>query len=538
MITGVAYGLTACFLAVMVFENFLFSSGFDILSFREINDVAFHATLKRVHVDLSQGHLDKIFFINDYGYGWAFWFPVALLTYPLYLINNHFAIAWPLVAAPRQLSLAFGVLTLMVLRKIFLTQRQPEWVAAVAVLILVLFPTFGYASLHFGTTSQVFFFTILSTYLALQDTPSTTKGRMLIATALAVAGGVKLTGLLVGPLVFFLVILRYEYTTLKRFLVDFVVVFTVFVFLLMVFTNPGLLTYPLNNSVAHDYFTTLSHFYEVTKRGDISFAQPFKRFYDIFFNGMPTLIALSLLFVGLLAPVLGQGAQRRELGLITGVTALIMGYLFLTVSNGQSGVLYFSAISFVLLLGSIWWSRQRIGIPVLALIPMLLFGDMLHNAWLQHKIDRYSFNHLAYFVIDHKSQAPLDLSEKVSACLDVDTKVWSGHVFIDYRVQTKFNSLSAPNASISVAFNNLAGHRKYYQRPIDFVVTHTKSPGSLPQGAFDHMLKTMDPKSASELADDRQSRLTLAQGDAFDGRRFKLLCDLGDALVYAAEGSQ
>lgn len=535
IVTRVAYGFAACLLAALVYENFLLSSGFDILSFRELNDVAFHATLKRVHQDMSQGNWGKLFFINDYGYGWAFWFPVALITYPLYLISGQFGIDWPLIMAPRQLSLAFGVLTLVVLRKMVLKRHQPEWVAAVAVLIYLLFPTFGYASLHFGTTSQVFFFTILSIYLALTNSPSSTQGRLQIAAALSFAGGVKLTGLLVGPLIFFLVLFQYKYTTLKQFAFDFLVVLTAFVLLLIVFTNPGLLIYPFDPSVAHEYFRTLSHFYEVTQRGDISFDRPFNRFYDIFFNGLPTLIALSLLGVGLVAPVFGKKEGWQELGVIAGLTAFIMGYLFLTVSNGRSGALYFSAISFVLLLGTIWWSQQRMGVPVLASMAVLLLADMLHNAWLQHKIDRYSFNHLAYFVIDNKSKAALELSEKVSDCMEVDTGVWSGHVFIDYRVQTSFNSLSAPKACISVAFDNLAGSAKYCQRPIDFVVIHKKSPGSLSQADFDTKLKTMDPRSASELVDDRNARANLARGGPFDGRNFKLLCDLGDAAVYQAE---
>ena len=533
IITWGAYVITTCILGAMFLENFIFSSGFDVLSFREINDVAFHATLKNIHYNISHLNFNKLLEINDYGYGWIFWFPIGLITYPLYLLNEHFGVTWPLIIAPRELSLIFGVLTIVVLRKIFIKLGQPEWIIAIGILIFVLFPTFGYASVHFGTTSEVLFFTVLSTYFAIIDSPSSVKGRLKVAAVLAVAGGVKLTGILISPIVFVLIIFRYKYISFKTLIKDFIVATVVFSSLIIIFSNPGLLTYPFNKTVANNYLETMSHFYEITKRGNISSENLLQRFYNIYFDGFPTLLAMVLLYFGLIKSYLIRKKIKCEIGVISFLLFFLMGYLFLTVNNGQSAALYFSAVSFISLYGVIWWGNQKHGVLVLTLVSFLLLGDIFSKALKQYKYDKYSFNHLIYYVVSKKSCAAVAISESILNILGINNSEWSGHIMIDWNIKTHFNSLSLPNAFISVIFNNLSEKSKYFNRPVDYIILQKESIGFSDEDTFNRQIKSLDHKSAAELINDRKYRKIISDGGIFDEKKYKLVSDKDGVVIYS-----
>jgi len=96
-------------------------------SFREIDDIAFQDTLRRVHLLIENAQYSEIWQINDYAYGWIYWAPTALITYPLYILSSHTGLDWPLIVTPRQFSLFFAILSLFVLRKILTKIGVSQW---------------------------------------------------------------------------------------------------------------------------------------------------------------------------------------------------------------------------------------------------------------------------------------------------------------------------------------------------------------------------------------------------------------------------
>jgi hypothetical protein len=529
-----AYGISAVILVTLFVENFVLSSGFDILRFREIDDVAFQETLRRVHLAIEAGQFRHLFVINDYAYGWVFWFPLALVTYPLYLVSTHFAIDWPLIVAPRQISLAFGIATLLLMRKIFKKYGMPEWIAAAGFLVFLLFPSFGYTSLRFGTVNEVMFFSVLSLYLAVAENHSTLRGRLFAAAALALAGGVKLSGLLISPLIVALIALRYEFKSFSVLARDLMLSTALFVVLLIAFSSPYLFAYPFQPQYGQEYFKTLSYFIGVTKLATGPL-EPFERFYSVFFGSVANAICMSILFFGLLMHALKSKADRLDALASIGVLLLIVAYLFYSVKNGNSAALYLTSISFLLLFGLLYFSGLRGGKIILIVIISLELMDLTHRAWLQYEIASASWNHLAYYIKGVKSIHDIDESSLISDCIGAKDKNWGSHLFVDHTVPTGFNSLHYPKACISVAWNNLSPDGKYCDRKIDYIVMDKLAPGSLPGDLFDSMVKTADPKIASDLLVDRESRKTIANGDHFDGRHFVKTCDLDTVQVYAAE---
>ena len=96
-----------CLIFIFFFiQNFIFSSSFDILLFRSVDDYAFQSSMRSIHENMMQLKVDKLFIINDYGYGWIFWIIHSLITFPFYLISI-LGYDFLLISMARNISLLF-----------------------------------------------------------------------------------------------------------------------------------------------------------------------------------------------------------------------------------------------------------------------------------------------------------------------------------------------------------------------------------------------------------------------------------------------
>lgn len=537
----VAYGISAVVLCALFVENFVLSSSFDILGFRAIDDVAFQEVLRRIHLTIESGQFNQLYNINDYAYGWIFWFPLALITYPLYFASAHFAIDWPLIVAPRQISLAFGIASLLLIRKILKKYGAPEYLAAAGFLVFLLFPSFGYASLRFGTINAVMFFSVLSFYLAVRENVSTSRSRFFVVCALALAGGVKLSGLFILPLIFLLIAIRYEFKSIYVLLRDLMVSMALFGVLLIAFSNPSLFAYKFEPKYGQEYFHILSYFIGVAKL-ETGPSDPFIRFYSFFFGSPVNAICVSIVFFGLIMQAIKSKTNRLDMLASCGLITVVLAYLLFAVKDISRATSYFTGVSFLLLLGLLFLGGLRRGKAVLIGIIFLQLLDLTYRALLQYNrppiVNDVSWHHLSDYVKNVKSANYIGESKRIADCIGAKDKSWSGHLFVDFTVPTGFNSLSYPNACTSVAWNNLSQNGKYCSRQIDYIVLDKMAPGALPKELFDLKVKESDPKVASGLLLDRESRKIIANGDYFDGRLFIKVCDMDSVQVYAAESTK
>jgi hypothetical protein len=530
----VMYGISSVVLLIIFVENFILSSSFDILRFREIDDVAFQEVLRRAHLQIEAGHLSQLFSLNDYAYGWIFWFPLAIMTYPLYLLSVHFAIDWPLIVTPRQLSLVFGIASLLLIRKILKKYGAPEYLAAAGFLMFLLFPSFGYASLRFGTINEVMFFSVLSVYLAVKDDISTSRGRFLVVSALSLAGGVKLSGLFILPLIFLLVAIRYEFKSIRLFLFDLMVSASMFAVLLIGFSNPSLFFYPFSPSYGKEYFETLSYFMSVAKL-ETGPPDGLTRFYHFFFGSNVNVICMIFLSCGLVIQAIKKNNNRFDMFAINFIIIASVIYLLNYTYDINRATSYFTSVSFLLLLGILFIGTLRLGKTVLIFMILLQFLDLRNRALLEYNNPSIvGWNLLSSYIKNEYSYDRIADYNEIKNCAGVINRSWSGHIFVDYTVQTGFNSLSYPNACTSIAWNNLSRDGKYCSRSVDYIVLDKNAPGALPKDLFDLKLKESVPKVASGLLIDRESRNNISNGEYFDGRRFVEVCDLKTAKVYSA----
>jgi hypothetical protein len=538
MFTVTCYALVGVTILALFVENFIFSSDMGLLGFRAIDDDAFQHVLRRMHLAMYDGDFDSLWVSNDYAYGWIFWVPMALVTYPLYLVSTYWSVEWPLIVMPRQISLLFAVASLVVLRKILRKMEAPEWSCAAALLTFALYPTFGFFSLRFGTVNAVVFFSILSLYLAQRDDPSTARGRMLVAASLAASAGIKLSGLLIAPLVFAFILLRLPNRRPREVARAAVAPGLLFMLLLPIFANPKLLKIPLLGREPWDaYFRNLNYFVGVTKVR-LGPADPFERFFVGSLETVLNAVVVMALALGLTIYAYKRKKLRRDILVIFATLLCVVAYLLVSVKNGASAGAYFTTVSFLLVLGVAGWARMRYGFLVLVAILALQLVDggmRAANQW-QASCGFVCWNHLFYFNQSVMSRKEIENAELVAECIKKAKTNPQMHIFVDYTVRVAVSPLSSRyrGTCISFAWNNLSAAGKYCQSPISHMVLDKQAPGALPQGEFDAMLRTSDPKVAKDLLTDRASRTELATSRMFANQRFEPICEYGRAQVLKA----
>jgi hypothetical protein len=193
--------LVILILIVLFAENFVFSQHLGLLKFREVDDLGFQYILRRIHEAISSGRLHLLGARNDAGYGWIFWIPMALVTYPFYLLSHFFGVDWPLIVLPRQLSLLFGALTLIIVRRTLLAYGASKLMATGAMALLALTPPFGYFCMRFGTVHQGVFLSAWTVFLIVRKSQLSQRDLNWIAVAFGAAAAYNLTGFFFWPIV-------------------------------------------------------------------------------------------------------------------------------------------------------------------------------------------------------------------------------------------------------------------------------------------------------------------------------------------------
>lgn len=534
--TLVCYALVLAIVGVLFVENFVFSSSFAYLGFREVDDVAFQTTIRNVHLKVLGGTIGKLFNINDYAYGWVYWVTISVVTFPLFLLSHFLGVDWPLIVAPRQISLLFAVLSMLVLRKILKSFSAPEWLAAGAVLMFALLPTTGYFSMRFGTVNAVMFFSMLAVYFAMRDRELDKPELIRISMTLAVSGAIKLTGLLVAPVVFYFVLKRLKGrrldSELRSLLVKGAIVFAVALVLLTAPQLPYLVFRP--ERLAR-FFDNLAHFIEVT-RIPSGPTDPFERFYVGALGSLQMATVYAALGLGLLVGALSEKARRLDFLAVIVVLLLISLYVMTSVKNALSIGSYLTGISFLLFLGLQPLRKLPGAMLVMAVLIGLLFLDVLDRGEKAYETSGTKWSHVSYFAKQSASADNIRQAERVLQCIQNEKPLDSvRHIFMDYMAPSLINPLNLPDACLSLAWDNLAPEGAYCDRPVEFLVLDGRAVGNLPPDDFNARLQSTNAATAAGYQRDRASREALRSTGRFGAQTFHKVCESGSLQVYAAD---
>lgn len=533
------YFLLGVLISTLFVENLIFSSELGVLGFRGINDVAFQAVLRSTHEAFINGNFPKIFVINDYGYGWVYWFVLSLISYPFYLISTYFQIDWPLIVFPREMSLLFGVLTLWFLRKTVKNLTGSELICAFCALIFALFPSFGYFSLEFGTTNAVMFFSALSLFFILRARKIVFSTIVQAGISFAIAASIKPIGILIAPILLLVLFFRARELGFNLSVKEIFISILLTIFTLVFLTNPGFIVAPFDGKILADYLKVIEHFSQTPQQAFFQLTL-LERLYKGLFNGLLSLIIYVTLLVGLVLYGWDDSAVQKKgrvfKGLITvGVIVLLALMLGSVIKVPVSIGSYFTSISFIAIFGVIGLSRLRYGRTILIIIFSAQIYVVLDRAWGQYVGTSDAWNHANYFVIDKNSTQDIISAKQINDCLKIHDAKGTKHIFVDHTLKTFINPLSYRGTCISYAWNNFSSEGKYCPTEIDYIILDINAAGALPSEEFERIVKTADSTTGNLLLKDRSSREILGMTGTFAGQKFKLICSGKKANVYSAE---
>ena len=146
------------------------------------------------------GKVSALFRVNDYGYGWLFWFVNIVITFPFYFLSLHGSDLL-LISTPRNISLLFMAGSCFLLFKCFKKYSDDKYIPYFAILLFVNYSFFSYVATHFKTTAQITFFCILTFYLIIRNDSLSKRDLMYIALSFAAAIGTKLSGSFIGTVI-------------------------------------------------------------------------------------------------------------------------------------------------------------------------------------------------------------------------------------------------------------------------------------------------------------------------------------------------
>ncbi|MBT8552467.1 hypothetical protein G6683_01780 [Polynucleobacter paneuropaeus] len=467
---------------------------------------------------------------------------MSIVTFPAFLLSYFGNIDWPLIVIPRQISLIFTILCLLVLRKILKRFTLPEWGIAGALLMWILLPAIGYFSMRFSTVNAVMFFAMLSLYLAMRDDHPLDFGRLLrVFVSLAIAGAIKLTGLLIAPLVLFFIYKRlkcqYGDESLPFWVIKAVVIFFGIAILLAAPQLPYLF---FHQALLSAWIKNLQYFIGVTK---IPLGSPnvWLHFFESVLVTPGVAIVYGLLVSGLLIGGFRNSAFEKnlynhEFRAILMTLIAVSVYLSFSIKSATSLGSYFTCILVLIFLGLVPLLKSPRSVWLLGFLIGVLMLDVTYRVILELDRKGVSQHHLSYFIKDMQSKERMKLAQQTMDCIEAHQSATSiKHFFLDYSTPSFISPLTFPGACVSYAWGNLSPQGKYCDLPIDFLVLDTKAIGYLPIDEFQEHLNGVNHSLRESHLRDRASRAQLESSGKFGNQNFKLACDLVEARIFHAQ---
>lgn len=536
LIPYICYCIVFLIVFLLGYENFIYSSNFGDLTFRGIDDIAFQTTLRRIHLAIDSLNLMQLVKINDYGYGWIYWFFLAVCTYPFYLLNKYYSIACPLIVAPRQISLIFSCLSLYYLYKLFKVLEFDKVTSSIALLCFSLLPSFGYFSLRFGTVSSVMFFSLLSLYFAFLQFKSKRSHNIKSIVALSISGAIKLNGLFIAPLT--LLLLSIDDLKKKKYkaIIFNLIYFTAF---LVFFTIPFIYLLPLAPFIISgpsfyyqaiiNYINTMKHFIGITNISPIT-DSPFKDFISGVFHNFYIFTVYIILFYGMFSLAFKSFLNKYALLFLLFAYIPII-YLFFNVKNPDSAGIYFTSISFIFFLG-INFIHSKMRNFILFFILSLLSFSLINQDLLNPK--KYDFSHFSYFFQEKSDKSNLIKANKIDTCLNFsfEDKKKNMAIAIDYEIKSNLNPLEFPFSCFLYIFANLSSSSNSCNKPFDYFLIDSSAVALQNDLYFYKNLYMQDQKTHDSLLQDRHLKSDLVKYGKYVGSKYKLLCAIDNIKIY------
>gem|GEM_PF-2323827 len=518
------------FFSILFIENFAFSSSFATLHLREVDDLAFQASIRNFHESVSAFRPDRFFKLNDYGYGWIFWIISGVITYPFYLFALVTDCYAPLIIVPRDISLAFTIGTAFFVYKSLSIYSKNEFLKLIALLFLFSFPAFGQFATRFGTVSQVMFFSALTFYLTIRKEVYEKRDLRHIAFAAAACVGTKLNGALILPLIGLILADRMKWSITKEnlqkakyFLINFIPV-TIF------FSNPSLFLSPFKPSYFTSYIDSLKNNSHLSLQDN--FLQTLRDVLEAgYLNFYLAIIAVIFLLMNFLNKKEGRkGNDLLFMGLWLTFSLLLlvkimsMGTLYII---NYATVMMYLLVFFVIYLER-WKKAGNLVALMLLIISVSLNYKNIHSGFYSD----FKYFHLKK---DHEVIAKLEASGKIKKLIadpkeNSDKKIT---VLMDFRAIFPYAHLERENVNVQFAFDNLQVIQKQIEGDFDYISLGKAAPFFLSDEKFSEHLKSFKEEMLiSNQVESRKIVQNLMKTGRVGNAEYEILLNSNDIIFF------
>lgn len=511
-------GCSLCALSFLYlfFQLFIFSQNSSLLYFREVDDMAFQVHLKEAHEQY------RLFKISGYAYGWLYWFPLVIATYPFHYLHSYFDIDMPLMVIPRLFSLSFTYAGAALLYRIAGLYTKDSILKWSTLFLFLSFPITGYFSQRFGTVGQTMFLAMLSTYFAARKEQMERKDLIQVSLCMAMAAATKLSGLLIAPLVTLLVFDRYRWSFRKEALKDYglgMVVFALATLLLGQYNKRELLSQ-----------------IKLTQTNQGAYVGP----YLSFFQGIANLSLPSSIFFTLLAALFFESWRRWKRGEARAKDPLyflislgfISLYLIFTVKMGNFYIsTYFTSVAFLLPLGMLafhFFPTHYRPYPAIAFVLLSLFLNKERIIVADGHDYPVSWNAYYLKARSPKIQKELAVQQKLREQLaPFIATITPFEIFRDYRVPGPCSILDQGARDV-ITYDNF---HIYPQKAYDLIGLSKSSHAFLDKESFHKQFGNIAPKSLEGFTKNRQWVQNFIKTQKLEGTNYQVLFE-DESLIY------
>lgn len=173
---GLIYSFKFAVFVYMVYSSFIFSSNYEQMLFRNVDDNAMITSITYMQESLISFDFSSVFFKYDYAYGWLFWVTYALFSFPAFVLTQIYSSVQLFemfhIVSNRVFSVVLIFITVNMIKKVILMilgdrGTKNKLVAEILSFSVLLFPSVGYWAGRVQPSALTAFLFVLTTILLL-----------------------------------------------------------------------------------------------------------------------------------------------------------------------------------------------------------------------------------------------------------------------------------------------------------------------------------------------------------------------------------
>lgn len=520
--------ISALFFSALFIENFVFSNSFSAIQLREIDDTAFQYSIRNIHESISSFKFDRLIKLNDYGYGWIYWIIVGLITYPFYLLALVTDFYVPLIALPRDISLAFTIGSSFFIYKSLSFYSKDEFLKFMSMILLMSFPAFGFFSMRFGTVSQVMFFSTLAFYLTIRKDDYEKKDLRNIAISAALCVGTKISGALILPLLGLIMADRMQWKMNKETFKKAKYFLLNFLFFFILFSDPASFLIPFKPEYFHSYIDALKNNSHLALQ-------------DNFLQIMTEVLGVGYLNIGFASAAIGflflnlfyKERYKRDFLFMALWMVFTLSLLVKIMSMGCLYIIHYALAVMYLLVFAILFLEKwgRLGKVVAVAFVIMSFLTNYSN------ISSGFYSDIKYFKLLQEQMivAKVAANDSIKKLIPdpKENKEQKVNVLMDYRAIFPYSHFDRENLNAVFAFDNIQKVRDQIKGDFDYISLNKTSPYFLPDQEFSDFIAKL--KNESELTDQVESRKIvqkLMDSKKFEDVEYEILLNENNIIFF------